>query len=130
MLLINQKFKQLAKYIAIGAASNAAGYTLYLLLTTFKLPPTIAMTLLYILTAGFSFFGNRKLTFEYGGNFFGAGARFIIAQLIGYLLNLTILILFVDNLGYDHKIVQAVAIFTVAVYLFLALKVFVFRRSL
>jgi putative flippase GtrA len=126
--MLNQQSKQLVRYIVVGAASNAAGYALYLFLTNFELPPKIAMTLLYMTTAGFSFFGNRKITFVYEGDFFGAGTRFLIAQTIGYLINLFILMIFVDNLGYNHKIVQAVAIFTVAVYLFFSLKLFVFRR--
>jgi uncharacterized membrane protein (GlpM family) len=44
----------------------------------------------------------------------------------GYLCNLAILRVFVDRLGYPHQIVQAVAIFVVAAYLFLAFKMFVF----
>jgi len=59
----------------------------------------------------------------------GAGVRYVIAHCIGYLLNLSILIVFVDKLGYAHQWVQAIAIFVVAAFLFLAFKVFVFPVS-
>ena len=44
----------------------------------------------------------------------------------GYLMNLAILFVFVDKMGFAHQWVQAVAIFVVAGYLFLAFKFFVF----
>ena len=122
--------RQLVKYLFVGVASNAAGYCTYLLLTHFELPPKVAMTLLYVTTAALSFFGNRKITFSYEGRLFGAGFRYIIAQSLGYLINLAILMVFVDQLGYNHRIVQAIAIITVAFYLFFSLKLFVFRRAI
>ena len=130
MPMKHQQLKQLARYICVGAASNAAGYAAYLLLTYFGLLPKAAMTLLYITIAGFSFFGNQKITFMYDGKFLGAGVRYLIAHLIGYSLNLAILMVFSDHLGYNHQIVQAAAIISVAMYLFFSLKFFVFRRAI
>lgn len=124
-----QQSRQIAKYIIIGLLSNAAGYSTYLLLTHFNLPPKTAMTLLYVTSAALSFFGNQKITFSYSGKLLGAGIRYFTVQTIGYLINLAILMVFVDKLGYNHKIIQAIAIFTVACYLFISLKLFVFRRA-
>lgn len=56
----------------------------------------------------------------------GAGGRYIIAHCFGYLINLVILIIFVDELGFVHQWVQAIAIVIVAAFLFLAFKFFVF----
>ncbi|CAH0218192.1 hypothetical protein BJN42_20670 [Pseudomonas koreensis] len=124
-----QQFTQLVRYIFVGAISNAAGYITYLLLTYFGLTPSIAMTLLYITIAGISFFGNKKLTFMYDGHLLGAGIRYLIAHFIGYSINLAILLYFSEHLGYSHALVQAGAILTVAIYLFITLKLFVFRRA-
>lgn len=88
------------------------------------------MTLLYITIAGLSFFGNQKITFMYDGKFLVAGTRYVIAHIIGYSINLAILVVFSDRLGYNHEIVQATAILTVAMYLFISLKFFVFRRAI
>lgn len=126
----NRHTIQFVKYLIIGAASNAAGYCTYLLLTHFALPPKLAMTLLYATTATLSFFGNKSTTFSHEGRLFGAGVRYIIAQSVGYFINLAILMVFVDQLGYNHRIVQAAAIVIVAFYLFFSLKLFVFRRAI
>jgi len=125
-----QHKKQLIKYLLVGVASNAAGYCTYLLLTHLLLPPKIAMTLLYTLTAAVSFFGNKNITFSHEGNLFGAGFRYLLAQALGYLMNLVILMVFVDQFGYNHRVVQAIAIVVVAFYLFFSLKLFVFRRAI
>ncbi|VVN03272.1 GtrA family protein [Pseudomonas fluorescens] len=125
----HQQFHQLIRYICVGLISNATGYAIYLFLTYLGLSPKLAMSLLYITIAGFSFFGNKKITFMYNGHFWGAGMRYVVAHLIGYLINLAILIFFSDHLGYNHAIVQATAIIVIAMYLFIALKFFVFRRT-
>lgn len=125
-----QQSSQIAKYIIVGLLSNAAGYSTYLLLTHFSLPPKTAMTLLYITTAALSFLGNQRITFSYSGKLLGASIRYVTVQATGYLINLAILMVFVDQLGYNHRIVQAIAIFTVACYLYVSLKIFVFRRAL
>jgi putative flippase GtrA len=74
------------------------------------------------------FFGNRRLTFAHEGSLLGAGARYVIAHCLGYFINLGLLVIMVDQLGYPHQGVQALAILVVAAYLFLALKFFVFAN--
>lgn len=118
---------QLFKYAVVGVASNLAGYLFYLLVTYLGAPPKLTMTLLYGVGATIGFFGNRKLTFAHEGSLLGAGVRYIIAHCFGYLINLTLLLVLVDKLGYPHQWVQAMAIFVVAPFLFLAFKFFVFR---
>lgn len=118
--------RQLFRYACVGLLSNVAGYLVYLLLTYLDGTPKVTMTLLYGVGATVGFFGNRKITFEHQGGVIGAGVRYVVAHFIGYLLNLGILIVFVDKLGYAHQWVQAIAIFFVAALLFLAFKVFVF----
>lgn len=118
---------QLIKYGIIGISTNTAGYLLYLVATHIGITPILSMTLLYLLGATIGFIGNRRLTFAYTGSILGSGTRYTLVHLAGYALNLGILVLFVDLLGYPHQIVQAIAIFTVAAFLFIMFKVFVFR---
>ena len=113
----------------MGAASNAAGYLLYLLVTHLGLAPKVAMTFLYSVGATAGFIGNRALTFSYKGGTIGSGLRYLIAYAIGYFMNLAILIVFVDMFGYPHQLVQAAAVLVVAAFLFVALKFFVFRTT-
>ncbi|WP_250548185.1 GtrA family protein [Pseudomonas hormoni] len=118
---------QLIKYGAIGVASNVLGYLIYLFVTYCGIPPLLAMTLLYSVGAIVGFVGNRHLTFSYSGSPLASGFRYVLVHMVGYFLNLTLLLVFVEHLGYPHQIVQAVAIFIVAAFLFVAFKFFVFR---
>lgn len=120
---------QLFRYGLVGIASNLAGYLIYLSVTYLGATPKTTMSILYGVGALVGFWGNRKLTFGHKGSLLGAGARYIIAHCFGYLINLAILIVMVDKLGYAHQWVQAIAIFAVATFLFLAFKFFVFRKS-
>lgn len=121
-------FKQLTRYAFVGIVSNLAGYLVYFLITYLGATPKITMTLLYGVGAAIGYVGNRNFTFAHKGNFLGTGVRYFIAHFFGYFINLIILIIFVDQFGYAHQWVQAVAIFVVAGFLFIAFKFFVFTN--
>ena len=125
-ILKKKTLGELFSYALIGLMTNLLGYVLYLLLTYLGGAPKLTMTALYSVGALIGFFANRRFTFRYDGHIGVAGIRYLMAQLLGYLLNLTLLVLFVDWLGLAHQIVQAVAIFLVAVFLFVLLRFFVF----
>jgi putative flippase GtrA len=121
--------KQLFRYAIVGVISNAIAYLAYLLITSIGLSPKLAMSSLYVVGAIVGFAGNRHLTFAHSGGLMGSGARYVLTHAIGYLINLTILMVFVDHLNYPHQAVQAAAVLVVAAYLFFALKLFVFPSS-
>ncbi|TBU92862.1 hypothetical protein DNJ95_12675 [Stutzerimonas kirkiae] len=120
---------QLLRFAVLGVAFNAGGYMLYLLLTWLGVAPKLTVSLLYPLGALAGFLGNRKLTFSYRGSLFDSGLRYALAHTMGYALNLALLAVFADRLGYPHQWVQAVAVFVVAGFLFVAFKCFVFRHA-
>jgi putative flippase GtrA len=122
-------FLQLMRYGIVGLLSNALGYGCYLFMTDLGLTPKIAMSLLYISVASFGFFGNRKFTFSHQGATGKTSLRYISAHVMGYMLNIVILFIGTDCLGYPHEIVQAIAIFVVAFFLFITFKFFVFKTS-
>jgi putative flippase GtrA len=115
-----------SKFALVGVISNLTGYLLYLLGTFLGAAPKLAMTVLYIVGATASFFANRKWTFSHRGPISSAMMRYAVSHLLGYLLNLSILIVFVDRVGLPHQLVQAVAIVIVAVFLFFLMNRFVF----
>jgi putative flippase GtrA len=119
-------FRQIVRYGVVGLLSNLTGYSIYLLLTYMGTDPKITMSALYLIGATVSFFGNRRITFSHAGSGPKAAIRFGLVYFLGYLLNLTLLIVFVDKLGYPHQLIQAISIFSVAALLFLSLKFFVF----
>lgn len=120
-------FKQLAQYGILGIINNIGGYILYLLLTSFGLTPKLTMTMLYGLGVFVGFFCAKRFIFSCVGSITYIGIRYVVAHFFGYILNFLILFLFVDVMKYPHQLVQAFSIITVAGFLFLTFKFYVFR---
>lgn len=118
--------RQLISYVLIGLLSNGLGYGFYLILTSHGLPPRLTVTALYAVSACIGFFANRKVTFRHQGGIGKAGIRYIVTQFSGYILNIALLTVFYDWLGFPHQFVQAAAIFVVAIFLFIVSRFFVF----
>jgi len=123
---IQRTFAQLVRYALVGVASNLTGYLIYYLVTYLGGTPKITMTLLYSVGATVGYFGNRNYTFSHQESYLASGVRYLIAHFFGYCINLAILVIFVDKLGYPHQWVQAIAIFIVAGFLYITFKFFVF----
>ncbi|WP_247256695.1 GtrA family protein [Pseudomonas moorei] len=128
-LLDKTSIKELIRYGAIGLLTNSIGYFIYLLITHAGGTPKLTMSALYAIGSAIGFISNRKWTFSHDGNFLSAGGRYIFSHSLGYALNLSILIIMVDFLGYPHQWVQVFSIFTVAGFLFLMFKFFVFPKN-
>lgn len=120
--------QQLFSYAFIGVLTNLSGYSFYLLLTYSGGTPKLTMTAMYAIGVVVSFFANRKFTFRHNGHLGTTGIRFLIAYVLGYLLNILLLVMFVDWMGFPHQIVQAVAIVVVAVLMFFLSRIFVFLQ--
>jgi putative flippase GtrA len=123
-------FIELVRYGVIGVLTNSIGYLIYLLITYAGGTPKITMSALYAVGIAIGFISNRKWTFSHDGDLMSAGVRYIFAHSLGYSLNLSILIIMVDYLGYPHQWVQVFSIFAVAGFLFLMFKFFVFPKTL
>lgn len=122
-------FRQFFRYALIGVLTNSLGYAMYIFLTYIWGYPKLTMTFLYIAGALFGFLANRRFTFRHNGHMAAAGARYFLVHFSGYLLNLGLLLLFVDWMGFPHQIVQAIAIIVVAVFLFFLLRIFAFAPN-
>lgn len=117
---------QFIRYAVVGVTSNLTLYVAYLFITASGLGPKLTMSLLYVSGVAATFVANRSWTFEHKGVAHTALVRYVAAYVIGYLLNLGLLVLGVDVLGLPHQAVQALAIVVVAVSLFLMHKYWVF----
>lgn len=128
-ILTDKPVLQLFRYGLVGVVINSALYFFYLIITYFGTEPKISMTMAYVVGVFLGFIGHRTWTFMHKGTLLGSGARYIIAHISGYLINYSILLTFVDKLGYPHQWVQAVAIFVVAGFLYVAFRYFVFPKE-
>jgi len=129
-LSAKKTYRQLFNYALIGLLTNGMSYSTYILFTYLSGAHKLTMTALYLLGASIGFFANRRFTFRHDGGIGVTGVRYILAQMMGYLLNLVLLLLFVDWLDFSHQVVQGIAIVVVAIFLFVVLRIFVFAPSL
>jgi putative flippase GtrA len=118
---------QVVRFGFVGVTSNFILYLLYLALTGIGVGHKSAMTLLFAVGVIQTFAFNKRWTFGYQGFVQAAFLKYVIIYALAYLLNLTALLVLVDNLGYPHQVVQGVMILTLAVMLFLLQKFWVFR---
>jgi putative flippase GtrA len=118
--------RQLLRFAVVGAASNLVCYLIYLGLTRLGLGPKLAMSLLYAVGVMQTFVFNKKWTFEHGGAHSAVFVRYCIAYGAGYVINIIVLFVLVDQLQYPHELIQAGMILCLAVMLFLAQKFWVF----
>ncbi|WP_410054762.1 GtrA family protein [Legionella genomosp. 1] len=120
--------KQLIIYALIGLLTNGSAYMIYLLLTHWGVSSKLAVTLLYSTGSLIGFLGNRRLTFNHTGNLRAIYIRYSVVQILGYLLNLALLVCLVDWYGFSHQYVQAIAVVIVACFIFASLKLAVFKK--
>ena len=117
---------QFIRYAVVGIVSNIIGFLLYLVLTAAGMEHKLAMTIIYGVGVAQTFIFNKRWSFSFQGMAHAAFVRYIVAYALGYLLNLTLLLIFVDRFLLPHQAVQAVAIVLVAISLFLMHKFWVF----
>lgn len=121
-------WRQLWRYGLVGIAQNGVAYGLYLLLTWAGADPKTVVAITYPIAMLVSFLGNKQFTFAFHGRISTPALRFLLAHAISYLFNLALLYIAVDMWHWPHALVQLAAIFICAVFLFLALKFFVFPQ--
>lgn len=122
----NRTPRQLIKYTLAGLTSNTILYLFYIALTSLNISPKPAMSLVYSLGVLLTFFLNKNWTFQSKASNHRI-FRHLLAYCLGYLLNLLILFVLVDHLGYPHQIIQGIAVICIALFLFFVQKAWVFR---
>lgn len=117
---------QVFRYGVVGVLNNLLGYFIYLVVTWLWLDPKVAVALMYPIGAVTAYFGHARYAFAFKGRTSHGLARYALAHLMGYGVNIGMLFLFSDRFGYPHQLVQAAAIIVVAGILFLLFRYFVF----
>ena len=117
------------RFGVVGLASNAVLFIFYLVLTSIGIGPKIAMTCMFLVGTLQTFFFNKRWTFGHKGASQKALVKYFVVYAVAYLLNLLVLLVLVDRLGYPHQIVQGLMILFLAVFIFLLQKFWVFGVS-
>ncbi|MDA9679877.1 GtrA family protein [Gammaproteobacteria bacterium] len=129
MMMDRTTLIQAFRYGVFGIATNAVGYLLYVFVTELGLDPKLAVSLLTPIAVAISYFGNKQWTFEHSGRYLSSSEKYIIIHIFSYLINISMLLYFVDTLGFPHQLIQGIAIFVCAGFLFVGLKFIVFHKN-
>ncbi|WP_429737568.1 GtrA family protein [Enterovibrio makurazakiensis] len=121
-------FNELIRYALVGIFQNSLGYLIYIALTYIGIDHKVVVAISYPLGLYVSYRGNSTYTFN-GFERKGTVVRFFIVHLMAYTLNLFFLYYFSDVLGYPHQVVQLFCIAIIAIYLFIMLKIYVFKNT-
>lgn len=120
----------LLRYAIVGATANGVTYLVYLLMTSLGMGAKTSMSILYATCTLISFIGNKQWAFaSQSSRWTSSFARYVLVHCVGYGINFFLLLAFSDWMNYPHQWIQAVAIFVVAAYLFVALRYFVFPEQ-
>jgi len=117
---------QAFRYIRVGIFTNLFFFLVYLALTGFGLKPVVVVGILYPIGLLISFVSHRQHSFQYDGGFRGPLVRYLIVQGLGYLLNISLMILITDRLGVPHQLALLFNIFLVGGLLYLCMRFYVF----
>jgi putative flippase GtrA len=114
----------------VGFGLNSLGFLIYLALTNAGMHPVVVVSIFYPMSVFFGFLSHRKLTFQrqerqlQGWVF----SRYILVYVVGYLMNLLMLNVLYEKYGFPHEYVQLLSIFTIAFFLYVSMKKFVFKE--
>lgn len=117
------------KYLFVGIFCNAFLYFIYLALTNFGIPPTIAMSISYTGGVLIGFILNKNWTFNQRSQSNIYFLKYCVAYAAGYLINLSGLHLLVNALHAPHQGSQAAMVFLVAIFLFVIQRKWVFKSQ-
>jgi len=125
----NGFLKTFLRYVIVGLSVNVSAYLIYILITSLWDQPKVVMTILYLIGVSSSFYFNRRWAFGHTGSSRVAIFKYIVTHLAGYILNLSLMIFFVDHLGYPHQLIQAMGFVIVALFVFVTFNFFVFPKQ-
>ncbi len=128
MVVIN--FFRLLKYYLFGILVNTIGYLLFIGFIRLGYDHKLVSSLLYVISAMVSFILNRKHVFESSLSLSLSLSRLVVMLLTGYILNISMLYLFVDIHGFDSRLIQAFSIIIASIYFYFFNKFIVHKSDL
>ena len=119
--------KQIFIFLVIGTTTVLIDYIFYIsILHLFNLV-ILAKTISYILGTAFSFFANRKWTFQYKGSYQNNILKFILLYSLSMLVNSLVNPYMLNFLNVNSSFI--IATITSATLNFIGMKFYIFKRG-
>lgn len=130
MMKMFKKYKQPLLYIVFGIATTLVNFVAYFVFSKLGLLTAISTTLAWFLSVIFAFFTNRKYVFDATENCF-------LKQLFGFfsmriatgILDLLIMVLFVDFLEFNDLLIKLFSNVLVIILNYIFSKFLVFKKQ-
>ena len=128
LIQARQTLMQWIRFSLVGVKANAVYFCLYVLLTAVGLRPSLAVTIVFIVGAFYTFWFNKSFVFRDSDRAARQFPRYLFVYLVAWGLNIAALDYMIRQ-GINHIIAQGVLICVFAVLIFVAQKTLVFRGA-
>jgi putative flippase GtrA len=123
-----QRAAQPARFLVVGAAGYGVNLLTFALLVAAGVKYVLASVASYLVSNVLMYLGNRYFTFRLGNDGFGSAyARYLLVGLVVVVLNAAALALFVEGLGLDETLAQALSLLVVTPPAYVMFKRWTFR---
>ena len=128
-----KKYKELILYLIFGVLTTLVNYISYLLLAPIFSTTTIPTAIAWLISVLFAYFTNRKFVFESkvtgGKALLREMVSFFGARLFSGLLDVAVMWVFADIIGFNDKVVKLLSNVVVVVFNYIASKLIIFRKK-
>ena len=118
------------RYASTGCISNSIAYGLFCGGVYAGVGSKLMATIVFVLVMSVGFAINRNWSFRSTGPQIREFTKYMVAYSLAYLGNIGLLSLLCDKFEMTPYLAQLVCIFVVAVFLFLCLRIWVFKSSI
>lgn len=127
------KYRELLSYLFFGVLTTVVNYVSYLLLAPFFGTTTIPTAIAWVLSVAFAYLTNRRWVFRSQAKGVAAILReagsFVGARLISGVIDVGIMWVFADRLGFNDKLVKLASNVFVVIFNYIASKLIIFRKK-
>ena len=122
---------QRGRFLFVGGINTFVGYGLFVFFVTTLGPDRYVQGLVFthLIATSIAFVLYRRVVFFVRGRILLDYFRFQLVYAGGFLINISLLILFVDTAGIPALVSQAIALLLVVVFTYVAHRYFSFRRG-
>ena len=127
------KYRELLSYLFFGVLTTVVNYVSYLLLAPFFGTTTIPTAIAWVLSVAFAYLTNRRWVFRSQAKGAAAVLReagsFVGARLISGVIDVGIMWVFADRLGFNDKLVKLASNVGGVIFNYIASKLIIFRKK-